>query len=107
MGNTTLEQIQRAEQEAREMVSSAQQEAKRLVQEADEQANARHRQDVEDAIKNADALVKEGKSGAETEAQPLLEAGKRQQEGLQSVPQATIDAAAGMIVERIVGKNGN
>lgn len=107
MGNTTLEQIQRAEQEAREMVSSAQQEAKRLVQEAEEQADQLHRSSVEEMIGRADALIQKGKEGAEKDAEPLIASGKKQQVELQSLPQAIIDAAAKKIVERIVGKDGN
>lgn len=106
MANTTLEKIQQAEQQAREIIAEAKSRADSIVKEASEQAKTFHAQEIEAALTKASDLKDEAKKSAQVEAKPLQEESARKIDQLRQVREENLSSAARRIVERIV-ENGN
>lgn len=107
MANTTLEKIQQAEQQARDIVAEAKQQADSIVKDAQANADHRHTQEIEAALTKASELKNEAKKSAEVGAQPMQAESQSKQDALRHVNTENLNSAARRIVERIVEENGN
>ncbi len=102
-----ISEIQKAEQNAKDILQQANKDSKNLISKATLQGNEEYNQIVEKAKKEAQEIINKSIAEGNKEAEDLFKQGEEQCKAIKAPSKDKIDEASKLVIERIVNIHGN
>ena len=107
MAAEIINEIKKAEQQAKEIVVQANKDSKDMISKATNKAETIYKEILLVAKNESNDIINAQIASGNTEAEKLFEQGKRDCETIASPSQTRVDEAVKLVIERIVNIHGN